>query len=650
VFSSPSLSRRLLVLTLFVAAIGLPALSSGSPVNAQVCPGVLTQGDLTTEISEGGTSFVVHQFTSPGAATFTAPPTVTEIEYLVVGGGGGGGGRYGGGGGGGGFVSGTISVSPGVAIDVTVGAGGIGGPKRTGGISPGRGSNGLSSSLGTLEAIGGGGGGAGNQGDPNGKGRDGASGGGGGGTIEASATLVGGAGTQGSAGGNGGRGVSSNDFTGLTAGGGGGAGGVGGTSAPSSSVAGTPGLAGAGGIGLNSTISGVSLGYAGGGGGGAYKFNNPNNGNDGGGNGTNSNVQPTKALRGGGGGGGGLAVQGEDGSAGGDGGDGLVIIRYVAPPLRPCDPTITSVAARDGAALVSFTAPSSDGGATITNYEYSSDGGLTWTAFSPPVVSSPVIISGLTNATVSAMVLRAVNVMGAGSPSNIMEVTPQVVVPPSTNAPAVTTPTTTTAPVQPPSGAPSPPTVPPALSPGEVLVLRNGVAVPSLVVAPDASSLTLLHEDSELRVTARCEVACPVSATGFRTGLAIEVHTEAELLLVATGFVPHSTVEVWVFSEPQLLARSVLGANGSFTEAIALTTVAVGQHTLQVNSTSPTGDQLSFHLSLIVHSAASSANAATVLPQTGISHLMAMGTSAIISSLAGILLLTRRRRAGEMSL
>jgi LPXTG-motif cell wall-anchored protein len=180
--------------------------------------------------------------------------------------------------------------------------------------------------------------------------------------------------------------------------------------------------------------------------------------------------------------------------------------------------------------------------------------------------------------------------------------------------------------------------------------LRNGVAVPSLVVAPDASSLTLLHEDSELRVTARCEVACPVSATGFRTGLAIEVHTEAELLLVATGFVPHSTVEVWVFSEPQLLARSVLGANGSFTEAIALTTVAVGQHTLQVNSTSPTGDQLSFHLSLIVHSAASSANAATVLPQTGISHLMAMGTSAIISSLAGILLLTRRRRAGEMSL
>jgi LPXTG-motif cell wall-anchored protein len=640
------LHRRSIVVACLIAAIGVPAFGAGVPVNAEVCPGMWTQGDLTTQITQDAVDFVVHQFTTPGATTFTAPPTVTDVEYLVVGGGGGGGARYGGGGGGGGVLSGVLPVSAGVALGVTVGAGGAGGAKRTSEVSPGPGSNGSASWLGTLQALGGGGGGAGNQGLTNGVGRAGASGGGGGGTIETNPYLAGGAGNQGSGGGTGARGPSSSDFTGLTAGGGGGASGVGGSS---TTVA--PFIGGAGGTGLSSTISGVSLSYAGGGGGGAYKFNTPANGNDGGGHGTNTDTQPTTALRGGGGGGGGLAFQGGDGSAGGDGGDGVVIIRYVAPPLRPCAPTITSVAARDGAALVSFDAPSSDGGATITNYEYSSDGGLTWTAFSPAVVSSPVIISGLTNATVSAMVLRAVNVMGAGSPSNIMEVTPQVVVPPSTNAPAVTTPTTTTVPVQPPSGAPSPPTVPPALSPGEVLVLRNGVAVPSLAVAPDASSLTLLHEDSELRVTARCEVACPVSATGFRTGLAIEVHTEAELLLVATGFVPHSTVEVWVFSEPQLLARSVLGANGSFTEAIALTTVAVGQHTLQVNSTSPTGDQLSFHLSLIVHSALTSGNSsATVLPQTGISHLMAMGTSAIISSLAGILLLTRRRRAGEMRL
>jgi LPXTG-motif cell wall-anchored protein len=638
-----SCRRRLLVVCM-AGAMGMPVAGPATPVGAQVCPDLWRQGDLTTQLTVDGVDLVAHHFTTPGHHVFTPPPTITQVDYLVVGGGGGGGARYGGGGGGGGVLSGTLAVTAGVGTGVTVGAGGVGGVKRSTGVSPGRGSNGFSSVLGTLEAFGGGGGGGGNQG-ANGAGRSGASGGGGGGVIETSTVLVGGSATQGFSGGNGSFGFAGSGFSGLTAGGGGGAGGAGGNSIR------VPILAGAGGLGIQSSISGVSLGYAGGGGGGSFQVNAPNTGRDGGGDGTNTDTQPAKATRGGGGGGGGLSTQGWDGSAGGDGGDGLVIVRYVAPPLRPCAPTVTSVAARDGAALVSFTSPSFDGGSTITNYEYSSDGGQNWAAFSPPVVTSPVLITGLVNATVSSVVLRAVNIMGSGSSSNMVQVIPQGVVPPppspmpldTTLPPTSSAPPTTVRPAPVTTAAPTTSTIQPNLQPGEVLVLRNGVPVDTMVLATEASSLTMLHGGTELRVSARCDRVCPLTTAGTNGGRAIEVSAGAELLVTATGLLPGALVDVWVFSDPQLLANKVLGDDGSYVGVVPLRTVAPGEHTLQVNSTGPTGDRLSFHLSLIVREAES--GLVVVLPRTGSEPTLVIVALALVLSVGGVVLVSRKRRA-----
>ena len=179
----------------------------------------------TTRITDDGTDYLVHTYSTVGTDTFEVPAGVQEVEYLVVGGGGAGGAR-GGGGGGGGVVQGTEAVGSsetwrhGDVLTVEVGAGGSApvDEAEKNGVADQSGSNSI---LGLIEAIGGGNGG--NE-DDNRNGADGGSGGGGG--HYGSEQTFGGTGEvdQGSTGGGNG------NFTSepWPAGGGGGAGATGG--------------------------------------------------------------------------------------------------------------------------------------------------------------------------------------------------------------------------------------------------------------------------------------------------------------------------------------------------------------------------------------------------------------------------------------
>jgi hypothetical protein len=83
--------------------------------------------------STSNTAVVVQKFTVSN--TWTAPTGVTQVEALVVAGGGGGGAPGGSGGGAGGLLyNSAITVTPGTAYNVLVGAGGVGGVYNT---SPG---------------------------------------------------------------------------------------------------------------------------------------------------------------------------------------------------------------------------------------------------------------------------------------------------------------------------------------------------------------------------------------------------------------------------------------------------------------------------------------------------------------------------------
>jgi hypothetical protein len=257
-----------------------------------------------------------------GAWFAIAISSATSVSYLVVASGGGGGGTAetpaGAGGGAGGYLTGTLAVTPGSALTITIGAGGTAGS----GLAS-KGGTGSNSVFSSITALGGGGGGsyASNPGLPGG------SGGG-----AAWPTTPGGSGTVGQ--GNAGGGAS---------GSGQGSGGGGGASAVGASVTGEVGAAG--GAGSASSLTGTSVTYAGGGGGGGGigGGTGPNLGGAGGaggggaggtartsaaGSGTNGTAGTVNTGGGGGGGGGSGSPGPYAPTSGGIGGTGIVVISY----------------------------------------------------------------------------------------------------------------------------------------------------------------------------------------------------------------------------------------------------------------------------------------------------------------------------------
>ncbi|MBE0511001.1 MAG: hypothetical protein IBX49_09770, partial [Gammaproteobacteria bacterium] len=302
----------------------------------------------TTTIEENGQTFVVHEFLNPDTAhQFVVPEGVTEVEYLVVGGGGAAGSagvdgnsKGTGGGGAGGLLAGWLTVEPGQALTVEVGAGGsVDTPVTANGEN---GESGQSSRLGDLIALGGGGGG-----NVFGIGKDGGSGGGGGGRNNPDSGASGEPGQ----GFGGGRVTGSTTAGDASGGGGGGAGGLGMNGFVSDGWSG----GGDGGSGLLSNISGEARWYAGGGGGGATSRNTTNTpggglgGLGGGGDGRGETEHGQDGQSGQpntGGGGGGIGVAASDGTytRGGAGGSGIVIVRYALPetvPERPNQGTVS---------------------------------------------------------------------------------------------------------------------------------------------------------------------------------------------------------------------------------------------------------------------------------------------------------------------
>jgi len=258
----------------------------------------------------------------------TSPVGSYTISYLAVAGGGAGAtvAGYttgcGGGGGAGGMVTGSLSLLPGTAYTITIGAGGAG-QTGTGFIT---GNNGANTSIGgSVTASGGGGGGTGNPST----GQAGGSGGGGG------YATAGGSGTNG----QGNPGGAGNPTGNLSAGGGGGAGASGGN--------GTSGQSGAGGSGSASSISGASATYAGGGGGGGSQTSPAGGGvagaggAGGGGAGGAFGANGTNGTSNTGGGGGSSGAYSGTTLTSGSGGSGIVIISY-AGAQRGTGGTITS--------------------------------------------------------------------------------------------------------------------------------------------------------------------------------------------------------------------------------------------------------------------------------------------------------------------
>jgi len=89
-------------------------------------------------------------------------------------------------------------------------------------------------------------------------------------------------------------------------------------------------------------------------------------------------------------------------------------------PEAPLNPAITGTAHE---ALVTFDSPVSDDRFPITGFEYSLDHGQTWKPTQDQTLESPVKITGLLPITTYEIAVRAVNEVGAGLASNVLEFT-----------------------------------------------------------------------------------------------------------------------------------------------------------------------------------------------------------------------------------
>jgi hypothetical protein len=90
----------------------------------------------------------------------------------------------------------------------------------------------------------------------------------------------------------------------------------------------------------------------------------------------------------------------------------------VTPSTVPGAPTAVSGSHGNGQVTVAWSAPASDGGDAISSYtvKYSTDGS-TYTAFGSTFVSSPGVVTGLTNGTAYTFKVFATNTNGNSADS-----------------------------------------------------------------------------------------------------------------------------------------------------------------------------------------------------------------------------------------
>lgn len=160
--------------------------------------------------------------------------------------------------------------------------------------------------------------------------------------------------------------------------------------------------------------------------------------------------------------------------------------------------------------------------------------------------------------------------------------------------------------------------VTPSLPPSEVTARKDDQPVTTNVTRPTDTDIQVADDQSQVVLT--------FTARGQAAGTARPLAAATDLTLLAggvldvtgSGFKPLTTVEVWMFSEPQLIGVVQADATGGFvTQFDVPRTVRAGEHVIQLNGITNQNLLGSFSLGVLVEVPASDAEPAPLRRANG---------------------------------
>ncbi|MEV4517491.1 fibronectin type III domain-containing protein [Dactylosporangium sp. NPDC049525] len=349
-------------------------------------------------------------------------------------------------------------------------------------------------------------------------------------------------------------------------------------------------------------------------------------------------------------------------------GSGKILGQYTACPTGPVTPnagppdapTALTAAARNGSATLTFT-PGADNGSPITGYEYSLDGD-TWQTF--PTADGAAgtrsgTVTGLSNGNQAAIRIRARNAAGPSPATAAATVTPTAppAAPAGVSAVAGTSSITVTWTAAPAGGAPVT---------GYTAIASPGPATCSTLVSDPAPTSCVLGAEAGVTYTitvvansasgdsppagpSTAVVAAPPAAPAAPPATNLTLTTDKgristaepgqQIVVIGTGFAPHSTATITIYSTPVNLGTVITDADGNFSKPVTVpASLADGTHTVLAQGAAPDGSLRSMALAVTVDTTS------TTLAVTG-HNLTGLALAGLTALLVGAAMLHLARPA-----
>ena len=164
-----------------------------------------------------------------------------------------------------------------------------------------------------------------------------------------------------------------------------------------------------------------------------------------------------------------------------------------------------------------------------------------------------------------------------------------------------------------------------------------------LLVRPGSTPSLIVGEPGDLMVTLRANEADATSHDDAQTRLVLrrEMSSSAD----GSGFMPGTTVELWMFSTPHFLGNTTVSADGSWTiDFVVPAALPDGQHHIQAEGTNAIGSARAIRAQVLIEQAPPP----MMLPATGNRDAITQWSLLLAALGAMLMLRSTRRRPGDL--